>query len=139
MKWPGHYYSVRQICKSESCDGSRKVVYPKDWETLRTPSKVNLNSEGFDAQYALRSCLRTKAECPELPDIIESWCLICKENTRINGNHRVVVDYNPQWTLGDNPLYLEKRPECQSCFDSGSRLSGKFVPVDAEVFQSYRA
>lgn len=24
VKWPGHYHSVRQICKSESCDGSRK-------------------------------------------------------------------------------------------------------------------
>ena len=30
VKWPGHYYSVRQICKSESCDGSRKDFYPKD-------------------------------------------------------------------------------------------------------------
>lgn len=94
---------------------------------------MNLNSEGFDAQYALRSCLRTKAKCSELPDVIYSWCLICKENTRINGNHRVVVDHNPRWTLGDNPLYLEKGPEFQSCFDSGCRLSRRFVPVDAEV------
>jgi len=133
VKWPGHYHSVRQICKSELCDGSRKNFYPKDWEVLRTPSRVILNSEEFDAQYALRSCLRKKGECSELPDVIKSWCLTCKENTRINGNHRVVVDHNPQWTLGDNPLYLEKRPECQSCFDSGSRLSGRFVPVDEEV------
>ena len=94
---------------------------------------MNLSSEGFDARYALRSCLRTKDECSELPDVIKSWCLTCKENTRICGNRKVVVDHNSLWTLGDNPLYLEKRPECQSCFDSGSRSPGRFVPVDEEV------
>ena len=64
----------------------------------------------------------------------KSWCLACKKKkTRINGNHRVVIDHNPQWTLGDNPLYLEKQPECQSCFDSDSRLWGRFMPGDEEV------
>ena len=39
------------------------------------------------------------------------------------------VDHNTQWTLGDNPLYLEKQPECQSCLDS----KGRFVPIDEEI------
>lgn len=126
---PGHYYCRQHICKSEVCKGGRKGFYPKDWSILRTPDRVALEKEGFDQYYALRSFLRTKDESSGLADTVESWCVICKEGTKISKGRTVVVDYNPQYTLGKIPLYLEKRNDSLLCLEVG-RKSSRFVPKE---------
>ena len=121
VKWPGHYFQFPKTCKSRTC--SWRNFEPKELHLLRTPGQVSsiVKNEGFDPDYAFRLCLRTRDECSGLEQVVESWCLLCKEQTILSGNR---TNHRPQYTLGRTPLYVERRPECLRC-----KLTARFVPV----------
>lgn len=132
VKWPGHYYVQGRACYSSDCARRYKAFFPEALDILRTPKDANLEEEGFDRQYTLRSCLRTQDECSDLPDAVESWCIRCKEQTKFCGDRTSVIDHNPRWTLGRKPLYVERRPECLLC-QHASHPTSRFVPVKLEI------
>lgn len=132
VKWPGHYYVRKRTCYSNDCARRLKFFFPDALDILRMTSAANLEKEGFDRQHALRSCLRTQDECSDLPDAVESWCMRCKEQTKIYGDRISLIDHTPQWTLGRKPLYVERRPGCLSC-QHGGHTHVRFVPVKPEI------
>lgn len=72
-----------------------------------------------------------------LPLTVASWCIHCKENTRLVHDKTVHVDENPRWVLGTPSKYVERRPKCLTCQVNGRPGTGRFVPVDASIPSVY--
>lgn len=76
-------------------------------------------------------CVRPATDIPAtMPRTVLSWCIQCRENTRVSGGRNVYEDNRPRWTLGrKRPLCVESSPNCQNC----STRNTRFVPVDASI------
>jgi hypothetical protein len=80
-------------------------------------------------QYA--SLLRPPNENDGLPAIVESWCITCKDKTKVNGLNSFIDTY-PRWTLGIvRPLYVERKPHCKNHTSEGT--SPRFVPKSPDT------
>ena len=112
VKWPGHYFQWGKICSSHPC--SQRRLELKELHLLRTPgiNPRTLEIEGFDPDYVFRICLRTQDEISGLEQVIESWCILCKERTIFSGNRTRFTDDSSRYTLGRTPLHVERRPDC---------------------------
>jgi len=132
VKRPGHYCLRAQKWHSSEC-ARITTLFPEVLNIPRTPDDgASLEKEGFDEQYALRSCLRTQDKCSDLPNAVESWCMQCKAQTSIHGDRTYLIDHYPRWTLGRKPLYVMRRPRCFSCQQAGHSPS-RIVPVKLEM------
>lgn len=88
-------------------------------------------------------CLRQmeKEQNEQLLQPVISWCMKCREKTRLYGSLRgcYYMDKSPRWTLGLRPLYLERQPGCRRCLELHKRVSWRFVPVDPNIRSIYHS
>ena len=68
---------------------------------------------------------------PEVPRTVETWCHRCKEDTKTVDRSSIYVDKDPRWTIGNHPMYVERKPTCKICADQG-RVA-RFVFVDDKI------
>jgi hypothetical protein len=126
--------------KSLICGNARKYMKPvsaeipsvaSDIASLRTNKLKSLDRQ----QYA--SLLRPLNESDRLglPAIIECWCIICKDKTRVKGLNSSFIDTNPRWTLGIvRPLYVERKPQCETHENHTSKGSSpRFIPKSLDI------
>ena len=134
VKWPGHYFKQQRKRLSKICESRYPQFFPKDWRILRTLSTHTdqLDKEGFEVDYAIRSCLRSHEECTGLRKVVESWCMRCKENAVMSGGRKTTTDRHPRYTLGQKPFYVERRGRCALC-QKANRTHVRLVPVQAEI------
>src|SRR5262249_44030866 len=101
--------------------------------SLQCPPAATGGSEIQTTAELMLKCLRRreKEQNEQLLQPVISWCITCREKTRLYGNIEgcYSMDKSPRWTLGLRPLYLERQPGCRSCHELHKRSSGRFVPV----------
>ncbi|ERF68565.1 hypothetical protein EPUS_04663 [Endocarpon pusillum Z07020] len=73
---------------------------------------------------------------PEVPQTVETWCHRCKEDTKTVDRSSIYVDKDPRWTIGNHPMYVERKPTCKICADQG-RVA-RFVPVDGKILSIFQ-
>lgn len=128
---PNHYVVIsRRVC--QNC-GNRTCLVPihgphTAYETLYSTAPKIEQRARYSMMLQLRETLTAERAKP-----VESFCLRCREQTKVKGGGNVNVDSEPLWTLGGcRPLYVERRSNCLNCQMLG-RDSGRFVPKDEGI------
>jgi len=145
-RWPvkrlGHYVFRRRRCNTDSCQGKLRCAIPKDlsiphvWPKLAALSIETARNISEDWQ----GCIRDPKDCKgKLSQPVESWCIHCKESTKLTGDRTRCIDKTPRWTLGDPPKYVERQPRCLNCLSEGRPSPARFIPVDATIPSIYKA
>ena len=84
--------------------------------------------------------VREAADNAGFPPVIEIWCQICREDTKIwkrspyatPGNQQC-VDRFPRWTKGEPAKYIEPKPRCSNCTPGTVWPWKRFIPVDPRI------
>jgi len=130
---PGQYITRRHVCQSDTCNGACPYWIPID-STIPyvRPGKGPLLREPRPKFDAWRGCLQTAVkDNTGFSKPVNSWCIQCREKTRISKDRKFYQDTTPLWTLGiSRPLYVERTPQCLRCMIDLQRASGRFVPVE---------
>jgi hypothetical protein len=108
----GRYYGKPRNCLILSC-----CLMKKNLEALRRIPRTNW-----------QRCVRTKDMCKDLPTVVKSWCIECKERSKVSGGGSVYDDMDPKWTIGEPAKYIERRPNCLRC-----GVGSRFIPMDVNV------
>ena len=133
VRRPGQYITRRRACRSDTCNGAYNYWIPID-STIPYVRSINshLLREPRPKFDAWRGCLQKAAkDNAGPPKPVNSWCIRCREKTRLSGDRKIYQDTTPLWTLGTSrPLYVEHKPRCLRCDIDLQRTSGRFVPVE---------
>ena len=127
---PGQYIARRHVCKLDTCNGANNYWIPIDSTIpyVRADNK-HLLLEPRPKFDAWKGCLQKAVKDNAKP--VNSWCIRCREKTRISKDRKVYQDTTPLWTLSmSRPLYVERKPQCLRCLIDLQRASGRFVPVE---------
>jgi hypothetical protein len=130
----GHYVIRRRRCNSSICQGKCRGGIPKDSSIpFVWGSRPDLSAQiSRRIRDDWRETIRDPKDCEgKLSQPVESWCIICKENTQLLGDRTRYLDEVPRWTIGDPAKYVERRPMCLNCQSEGRPGTARFVPVDA--------
>lgn len=120
----GLYMARRIKCTSSTCQGANRKGIPADdtlWLRAFTKNKVVTQS----------MLVRPSNDCLGLPNVVECWCVFCKEHTRVSADQskHKAIDANPQWTKGKRPKYITRPFYCSNC----SPKTHRFVPVAENI------
>lgn len=137
----GHYVIRRRRCNSGICQGKCRAGIPRDSSIpFVWGSRPDLSAQiSPRIREDWRETIRDPKDCEgKLSQPLESWCIICKENTQLLGDRTRYLDEVPRWTIGDPPKYVERRPICLNCQSEGRPGTARFVPVDATIPSIYK-
>jgi len=121
---------VKKKAPSHQCSGiGRYYGNPKDGSISSCfPNKESLLALRRAPRTNWQRCVRAKDMCKDLPSKVQSWCIECKEKSRLSDGGNKCLDMDPRWTRGKPPKYIERRPNCLNC-NAGSR----FIPIDTKI------
>ncbi|PMD48011.1 hypothetical protein L207DRAFT_505117 [Hyaloscypha variabilis F] len=137
----GHYVIRRRRCNSGICQGKCRAGIPRDSSIpFVWGSRPDLSAQiSRRIREDWRETIRDPKDCEgKLSQPVESWCIICKENTQLLGDRTRYLEEVPRWTIGGPPKYVERRPMCLNCQSEGRPGTARFVPVDATIPSIYK-
>ena len=121
------------------CQGKQRVAVPKNTDIPFTyGSRSDLvGSITRKPNESWQDLIQSQDRQGVLPLTVTSWCIHCKENTRLKDGRNTYVDMSPRWILGIPSKYIERRPKCLTCPVNGRSSETRFVPVDASIPSIY--
>ena len=103
---PRHYVVRNRRYSSPMCQGKLRAAVPKDSDISYTHSSRSdlLVKTARKSNESWRDSLVQPRDCKqELPPVVASWCIHCKENTRLKDGRARYEDRSPRWVLVTPP------------------------------------
>ena len=100
---PRHYVVRQRRCQSPMCQGKLRAAVPKDSDIPYTFSGRSdlLITTARKSHESWRDSLVQPRDCKqELPPVVVSWWIHCKENTRLKDGQASYEGGSPRWVLG---------------------------------------
>ena len=136
----GHYVLRGRRCNSNTCKGSQQGAVPRDDTPHVWAKRLELSATtARKIRGQWRGAVRSPEDCNEaLAKPVESWCIHCKEKTKVHSNGDRFIDTSPRWDLGSPPKYIERRPNCLNCPLEGRTGTARFVPINSKIISIYK-
>ena len=126
-------FYVLEKYKRHKCDkGSNASMVPQNEQTPYTNINSLKNPQWAQRYITWQRLIRKKEDTKGLATQVTSWCIECKKETVLHQKHgggNMLIDKEPQWSIGTPAKYLERGTLCLNC----KKPTNRMIPVDLRI------